>query len=185
MKTYGRVDVQVHVLLTVEINCVSGQLHAPPPLPPGKGSPVPIWQEAGWALDPFWTQWRRKGTCPCQESRKKKKRKKDRNIDSEHNSRINNFCRILTMVCWYWTNCTFGLYPSSGVSKIEELSVQWLGHLLPPVSDLLQGFMCVCTQVSGSVVSKWPLCEFCGRVYCDIWYICFLIPQFFETPDDG
>jgi hypothetical protein len=55
--------------------------------------------------------------------------------------------------------------------------VQWLGHLLPPVSDLLQGFMCVCTQVSDSVVSNWPLCEFCGRVYCDIWYI-FLIPQF-------
>jgi hypothetical protein len=45
------------------------------------------------------------------------------------------------------------------------------------VSDLLQGFMCVCTQVSGSVVSNWHLCEFCGRVYCDIWYI-FLIPQF-------
>jgi hypothetical protein len=65
--------------------------------------------------------------------------------------------------------------------------VQWLGHLLPPVSDLLQGFMCVCTQVSGSVVSNWPLCEFCGCVYCDIWYI-FLIPQFclvFEAPDDG
>jgi hypothetical protein len=62
-----------------------------------------------------------------------------------------NFCRILTMV--------------------------WLGHLLPPVSGLLQGFMCVCTQVSGSVVSNWALCEFCGRVYCDIWYI-FLIPQF-------
>jgi hypothetical protein len=30
---------------------------------------------------------------------------------------LNNFCRILTMVFWYWTNCTFGLYPSSGVSK--------------------------------------------------------------------
>jgi hypothetical protein len=55
--------------------------------------------------------------------------------------------------------------------------VQWLGYLLPPVSDLLQGFMCVCTQVSGSVVSNWPLCEFCGRADCDIWYI-FLIPQF-------
>jgi hypothetical protein len=55
--------------------------------------------------------------------------------------------------------------------------VQWLGHLLPPVPDLLQGFMCVCTQVSCSVVSNWPLCEFCGRVYCDIWSI-FLIPQF-------
>jgi hypothetical protein len=25
---------------------------------------------------------------------------------------MHNFCRILTMVCWYWTNCTFGLYPS-------------------------------------------------------------------------
>jgi hypothetical protein len=37
--------------------------------------------------------------------------------------------------------------------------------------------MCVCTQVSCSVVSNWPLCEFCGRVYCDILYI-FLIPQF-------
>jgi len=32
--------------------------------------------------------------------------------------------------------------------------VQCLGHLLPPVSDLLQGFICVSTQVSGSVVSN-------------------------------
>jgi hypothetical protein len=51
-------------------------------------------------------------------------------------------------------------------------------------SDLLQGFMCVCTQVSGSVVSNWPLCEFCGRVYSDIWYIYFN-SSIFETPDDG
>jgi hypothetical protein len=58
-------------------------------------------------------------------------------------------------------------------------SVQWLGHLLPPVSDLLQDFMCVCPQVSGFVVSNWSLCEFCGHVYCDIWYI-FSIPQFFR-----
>jgi hypothetical protein len=29
-----------------------------------------------------------------------------------------------------------------------------------------------------------PLCDFYGRVYCDIFSI-FLIPQFFETPDDG
>jgi hypothetical protein len=36
-------------------------------------------------------------------------------------------------------------------------SVQWLGHLLPPVSGWLQGFMCVCTQVSGSVISNWSL----------------------------
>jgi hypothetical protein len=65
--------------------------------------------------------------------------------------------------------------------------VQWLGHLLPPVSDLLQGLMCVYAQVSFSVVGNCPLCEFCGRLYCDILSI-FLIPQFclfFETPDDG
>jgi hypothetical protein len=51
------------------------------------------------------------------------------------------------------------------------------GSLIAPVSDLLQGFMCVCAQVSCSVVSNCPLCEFCGRVYCDILSI-FLIPQF-------
>jgi hypothetical protein len=51
--------------------------------------------------------------------------------------------------------------------------VQWLGHLLPPVSDWPQGFMCVCAQVSCSVVSNWPLCEFCGRVYCDILSVIF------------
>jgi hypothetical protein len=59
--------------------------------------------------------------------------------------------------------------------------VQWLGHLLPPVSDFLQRFMCVCAQVID------PCVIFCGRVYCVILSI-FLIPQFclyFETPDDG
>jgi hypothetical protein len=36
---------------------VSGQRHAPAtPLPPGKGPPVPIVQEAGWAPEPVWTQ---------------------------------------------------------------------------------------------------------------------------------
>jgi hypothetical protein len=36
---------------------VSGQRHAPAALlPPGKGSPVPIVQEAGWAAEPVWTQ---------------------------------------------------------------------------------------------------------------------------------
>jgi hypothetical protein len=33
--------------------------------------------------------------------------------------------------------------------------------------------MCVCTQVSCSVVSNWLLCDFCGRVYCDILSIIF------------
>jgi hypothetical protein len=36
---------------------VSGQRHAPSALlPPGKGPPVPIVQEAGWAPEPVWTQ---------------------------------------------------------------------------------------------------------------------------------
>jgi hypothetical protein len=36
---------------------VSGQRHAPAALlPPGKGPPVPILQEAGWASEPVWTQ---------------------------------------------------------------------------------------------------------------------------------
>jgi hypothetical protein len=36
---------------------VSGQRHAPTALlPPGKGPPVPIVQEAGWASEPVWTQ---------------------------------------------------------------------------------------------------------------------------------
>jgi hypothetical protein len=36
---------------------VSGQRHAPAALlPPGKGPPVPIVQETGWAPEPVWTQ---------------------------------------------------------------------------------------------------------------------------------
>jgi hypothetical protein len=36
---------------------VSGQLHAPAALPPGKELLVPIGEEAGWAPEPFWTWW--------------------------------------------------------------------------------------------------------------------------------
>jgi hypothetical protein len=36
---------------------VSSQRHAPAALlPPGKGPPVPMVQEAGWAPGPVWTQ---------------------------------------------------------------------------------------------------------------------------------
>jgi hypothetical protein len=36
---------------------VSGQRHAPAALlPPEKGPPVPIVQEAGWAPEPVWTK---------------------------------------------------------------------------------------------------------------------------------
>jgi hypothetical protein len=38
-------------------------------LPPGKGPPLPIGQEAGWAPEPVWTQWlEEKSSCLCQES---------------------------------------------------------------------------------------------------------------------
>jgi hypothetical protein len=37
---------------------MSGQLHAASRFTPGKGPPVPIRKEAGWAPDPAWTLWR-------------------------------------------------------------------------------------------------------------------------------
>jgi hypothetical protein len=36
---------------------VSGHLHAPAALSPGKEPVVPIGKEAGWAVEPFWTRW--------------------------------------------------------------------------------------------------------------------------------
>jgi hypothetical protein len=82
-----------------------------------------------------------------------------------------NFCRILTMVCWYWTNCTFGLYPSSGVCEVCSGWVICCHRCL----TCFKGLCCVCTQVSGSVVSNWPLCAFWT---CVLWffgiYILFL-----------
>jgi hypothetical protein len=47
---------------------VSGQLHAPAALPPGKDPPVPNGQKAGWAPEPFWMLWRIGKSCPCWES---------------------------------------------------------------------------------------------------------------------
>jgi hypothetical protein len=47
---------------------VSGQHHAPAALPPGKQRRVQIWQEAGWAPEPFRTLWSRQISYPCLES---------------------------------------------------------------------------------------------------------------------
>jgi hypothetical protein len=38
---------------------VSGELHAPPALPPRKERSVPIAYDAGWAPEPVWRLWRR------------------------------------------------------------------------------------------------------------------------------
>jgi hypothetical protein len=38
---------------------MSGEIHYPAALLPGKESPVPIEKEAGWAPEVVWTLWRR------------------------------------------------------------------------------------------------------------------------------
>jgi hypothetical protein len=47
---------------------VSGQLHAPAALPPGKVPTVLIGYEAGWAVESVWTTWRRENYCPYRDS---------------------------------------------------------------------------------------------------------------------
>jgi hypothetical protein len=43
---------------------VSGQLHVPAALPPGKETPVPIGYEAGWASETDWTTCRGENLSP-------------------------------------------------------------------------------------------------------------------------
>jgi hypothetical protein len=43
-----------------------------------------------------------------------------------------------------------------------------------------KGLCCVCTQVSGSVVSNWPLCEFWTCVLWFFWYT-YLFLNFWDT----
>jgi hypothetical protein len=47
---------------------VSGQLHAPAALPPGKESPVPSGEEAGWATELVWITLRREKSGPYRDS---------------------------------------------------------------------------------------------------------------------
>jgi hypothetical protein len=69
MKTYGGVDVQIHVFLTSAQFVVSGQHHTPAALPPGEEPPVPIGKEAGWAREPVWTTWRGEESYPYRDSK--------------------------------------------------------------------------------------------------------------------
>jgi hypothetical protein len=43
---------------------VSGQLHVPDALLPGKEPLVPIWQEVGWASEPVWCGGEEKNSQP-------------------------------------------------------------------------------------------------------------------------
>jgi hypothetical protein len=47
---------------------VSGQLHVPAALSPGKKPPVPIGKEAGWSPEPVWMTWRRGNSWPYRNS---------------------------------------------------------------------------------------------------------------------
>jgi hypothetical protein len=47
---------------------MSGQLHAPAALPPGKEPTVPTGQEVGWAPEPILTTWRRENTTLYRDS---------------------------------------------------------------------------------------------------------------------
>jgi hypothetical protein len=47
---------------------VSGQIHAPAALPPGKEPPVPIGYEVGWTPEPVYTTWRSENSCPHRDS---------------------------------------------------------------------------------------------------------------------
>jgi hypothetical protein len=49
MKTYGRVDVWIHLFLTLAL--VGGEWSA---LPPEKMPPIPIGEEAVWPPEPAW-----------------------------------------------------------------------------------------------------------------------------------
>jgi hypothetical protein len=55
MKTYWGVEVYTRVFLISAPVGVSGQFHAPAPLPPEKGSPVHNGLKAEWAPDPIRT----------------------------------------------------------------------------------------------------------------------------------
>jgi len=54
MKTYGEVDVYLHIFLTSVME-VSGQIHGPADLSLGKGPRYPVVKVTGWVADPVWT----------------------------------------------------------------------------------------------------------------------------------
>jgi hypothetical protein len=113
---------------------------------------------------------------------------------------------VLWFVCSCVTGCHLGFFLASSVYRCVRAcvalvcmhllcllgsyvlwSVQWLDHLLPPVFDGLQGFMCECPQVSCSVVSNWFLCglivDVCIVIFCLFFKFFYLFVL--ETPDDG
>jgi hypothetical protein len=93
-----------------------------------------------------------------------------------------NKCQIISVGFWRW--CV-GIERIVLLDFIHRLwSVQWLGHLLPPVSDLLQGFM-LCVHPGKWLCGYWLTLVWILDVCIVIFWYIYFIPQFFETPDDG
>jgi hypothetical protein len=56
MKTYGVVDVQIHVLLSSSLDTGEwAATHTLAALPPRKGLPLPTGYKNGWVLELVWT----------------------------------------------------------------------------------------------------------------------------------
>jgi hypothetical protein len=59
MKTYGGVDVWIHIFLTSTLAGGKWSTSRLGKFTPKERAPVPIGQEAGWAPKPVWTLWSR------------------------------------------------------------------------------------------------------------------------------
>jgi len=67
MKTYGEVEVQIHIL-HLGTRWMDGQLHSPATLAPDKGNLVDIGKEAGWGQETIWTWQQRQNSLPSHAS---------------------------------------------------------------------------------------------------------------------
>jgi hypothetical protein len=69
MEVQGGEEVQLLLIHDLDIRCGVVSLTPRPRITPGKGPPVPIVQEAGWAPEPVWTQRiEEKYVCLCRGS---------------------------------------------------------------------------------------------------------------------
>jgi hypothetical protein len=68
MKTYGGVDIWIHVFLTSALVVCEWSDSRFGRFTPGERAPVPIGWEFGCASEPVWTTWRRERCCPYRDS---------------------------------------------------------------------------------------------------------------------
>jgi hypothetical protein len=64
MKTYGGVDVKIHVFLTWTLDGGEWSASRPGRFTPGERAPGIHWIGAGWAPEPIWTTWKGEKCLP-------------------------------------------------------------------------------------------------------------------------